>query len=351
MRRTTTTWGDPRDDAALTERWARAAAAHPSPFTGPDVVEAWRRAFAPDADVQACVVTDADEVVGAWAFRCDGGRLSAAANVHVPMVVPYARDARALAALTDAVVARGAELDVPDLELGPDLDAAIAGACRRHGARRVFSAAAPSPYVDTSGGSFAAWRAATHPTWLSRLARYRRQMDRRHELRIAVGDDDDPLALYRDGLVVEASGWKGEQGTAIAQNAATRGYYATLVERWHATGELRLSGLWLDGELAAFDLGVARAGRWYSLKTGYAEHRRTLSPGLVLRLAIVERCFDTGVLAHDLLGEHADWKDRLASGDRVLRRLRLYPRRPAPIARYLWKTRVRRPLAALAHRG
>lgn len=335
-------WLDADDLAARTRAWEAAARRAASPFAGPELFEAWWPAFGAGRPLATCALLDGEEVAALWPLVDDGGPLRALANEHTPLVAPFARDAHALHRLVDAVVATGRELDLADIELTPALHDALVDTCRRHRARMVLRTAMTAPYVDTSSGDLAAWRATTHPTWLARLARYGRQMERRHGLRIDLGlDGAAPESLLTGGFAIEAGGWKGRAGTAIAQDDAAEGFYRAAAAAWSQTGELRLSGLWLGDALAAFDLGVERGGRWYSLKTGYAEEHRRLVPGLVLRLAIIEHCFTTGLQAHDLLGDHADWKDKLASGTRDLRRVRVYPRRPAPMARWAWRAHVR----------
>ena len=77
----------------------------------------------------------------------------------------------------------------------------------------------------------------------------------------------------------------------------------------------------LDGHWAAFDLCLLYGDRLYLLKTGYDERFRRLAPGLVMRLSIVERCFELGIDAHELLGDEAEWKRKFATGERAPRGL------------------------------
>jgi hypothetical protein len=60
------------------------------------------------------------------------------------------------------------------------------------------------------------------------------------------------------------------------------------------------------GETAAFDFCLLHCGRLYLLKTGFDERFRRLAPGLVMRLSIIERCFESGLDVHELLGEESD---------------------------------------------
>jgi CelD/BcsL family acetyltransferase involved in cellulose biosynthesis len=88
----------------------------------------------------------------------------------------------------------------------------------------------------------------------------------------------------RRGFEVEASGWKGKAGTAIASERATADFYRSLARDLHSRGELRFSYIVADGHFLAFDFALVQNGRYHLLKTGYDEAFRSFAPGLVLRL-------------------------------------------------------------------
>jgi CelD/BcsL family acetyltransferase involved in cellulose biosynthesis len=187
--------------------------------------------------------------------------------------------------------------------------------------------------VDTRG-SFDAYRAAMKGRWRE-LERRGRKLEREHDVRyeLITGPDDLGAALAR-GLAVEASGWKGAGGTAILSAADTHAFYRAVARGFHATGRLKLSELWLDGRVVAFDLSLLHRGRLHLLKTGYDERVRSLGPGLVLRRAVIERCFELGLEAHELLGDDMPWKRLFATSERRHRRFTAFGRHPVPLAHY-----------------
>src|SRR6185369_5086932 len=97
---------------------------------------------------------------------------------------------------------------------------------------------------------------------------------------------------------------KGASGTAIISDPRTETFYREVASSFAERDELRLSRVVLDGHWAAFDLCL--------LKTGYDERFRRLAPGLVMRLSIIERCFELGLEAHELLGDDTEWKRKFA---------------------------------------
>jgi CelD/BcsL family acetyltransferase involved in cellulose biosynthesis len=180
----------------------------------------------------------------------------------------------------------------------------------------MTSAHSVSPVVDTDG-PFAEWRAWSKHRWGAPLERFRRKMRRDHDGQIAAVEAPEDLGAVLDaGFAVEASGWKGAAGTAILSSPATTAFYRRVAEAFHARDALRVSTITLDGRLAAFDLCLLVDGRLYLLKTGFDESFRKLAPGLVLRLSVIERCFELGLRAHELLGDQAEWKAKFATSER-----------------------------------
>jgi hypothetical protein len=160
-------------------------------------------------------------------------------------------------------------------------------------------------------------------------------MEREHTVRYELVRSPERLdSELARGLAVEASGWKGAAGTAIVSSPDTLAFYRAVARGFHRTGRLRLSELWLDGRVVAFDLALLHGRRLHLLKTGYDESVRALAPGLVLRRAVVERCFELGLEAHELLGDDMPWKRLFATDERRHMRFAAYGPRPVPLARY-----------------
>ena len=95
---------------------------------------------------------------------------------------------------------------------------------------------------------------------------------------------DDLLA---EGFEVEARGWKGLRGTAVASDPQTLSFY-TEVARWAASRDLlRLAFLRVDGRALAFHFSLESEGKHYLLKPGYDERFRKAGPGTVLTYRMI----------------------------------------------------------------
>lgn len=109
-------------------------------------------------------------------------------------------------------------------------------------------------------------------------------------------------------LAVEASGWKGAQGSAIALDPALVGFYRRVARDAAARGALALRLLLLDGRAVAAHLGIVHRGVYYLPKTGYDEGLASASPGQLLQREVLAECEARGLAGFDFLGPDMAWK-------------------------------------------
>lgn len=328
---------------ALAEDWDHLLAADSRPFDLHCWYAAWWEAFGRGRELAVCTARRDGRLVGVLPLAREGSRLTAMANSHSPVFRPLARDDETGRSLLRTALEEGAsQLELIALPEGEPTLAALNG--RGRNAEPMIPLLAPgqvSPIVDTSG-DFDAWRQGSKPRWGAPLERFRRKMARDHEAELSIVEPPGELETeLEDGFRVEASGWKGEAGTAILSSPETHAFYRAVGRAFHARDQLRLSRIVLDGRTAAFDLCLLHGGRLYLLKTGFDESFRRLAPGLVMRLSIIERCFELELDAHELLGDDSEWKRKFATGARAHVNLLAYPRRPLGAARYGYRAHLR----------
>ena len=195
-------------------------------------------------------------------------------------------------------------------------------------------------------GDFQSYRKPRKSRWRV-YERRRRKLDREHEASYFLMEPPSDFEQeLREGLAVESSGWKGREGTAITSVEETRTFFTEMARAYHQLGLLSLSGLRVDGKLAAFDLGIMSRNRYYLLKTGYDEDLQTYSPGMALRRTAVEESFDRGLEAYELLGSEMAWKEVFANDRREHLLFGAYRRRAAAMV-HLSARRARRRLKPL----
>lgn len=118
-------------------------------------------------------------------------------------------------------------------------------------------------------------------------------------------DADRALAAF---LSLEAKGWKGERGTAIALDPALVSFYARVIRDAARRGALAARALLLDGRVVAFHLGLVHGGAYWLPKTAYDEALSWGSPGQLLQREVLAECEARGLSRFEFLGPDMEWK-------------------------------------------
>ena len=127
-------------------------------------------------------------------------------------------------------------------------------------------------------------------------------------LRCVSGNGADLARALDDAFRIEASGWKGEGGTAVQCDADTAQFYRTLAQHEAGSGRLTLYFLDLNGEPIAFHYGLRYRDRYYLLKPGYLATYASYSPGQLLMTEVLRDLVQHGVREFDFLGHNMPWK-------------------------------------------
>jgi CelD/BcsL family acetyltransferase involved in cellulose biosynthesis len=102
-------------------------------------------------------------------------------------------------------------------------------------------------------------------------------------IRTVSGADTDGRAALEDFLRIEASGWKGREGTAMASDPTTDAFAKAVF----AGPDVEFDVLALDGKAIAVTVNLIRNGAVFTIKTAYDEDHRPASPGAMLDLHLI----------------------------------------------------------------
>jgi CelD/BcsL family acetyltransferase involved in cellulose biosynthesis len=151
------------------------------------------------------------------------------------------------------------------------------------------------------------WLAGTRPKFRSHLRRARRQLEEQGTLELKHYGTADPEALKKF-YDLEASGWKGAEGTAIKCDARTQQFYDTVAQVAARDGYLSLDFLELNGKPIAGHFGFNLRGRYFLAKAGYDEAFRRHGPGQLLVSEILGQTPQRGLHEFDFVGP-ATWDE------------------------------------------
>ena len=175
----------------------------------------------------------------------------------------------------------------------------------------------PNPYVPVPADPELLNQMPLNSRLRTKLRQARRELGKRGSLNFFRVDLDDRGAL--DGFYqLEASGWKGQQGSAIACSMRTRQFYDEIA-KWAARfGYFSLYMLELNGQLLAAHFSLTSANRCYSPKVAYNETFKQFAPGHLIMGEILRDCAQRGIQGFDITGSNDDWKMKWTSQTRAV---------------------------------
>ena len=314
------------DPQAVERQWEGLSEATAAPpWFRPGWVLPWWRAFGGGSLVLA-VLRDDGNVSALVPLSKRLGVLRSTSNWHTPSFGVVAESDESRSRLIREVTSFGArQLAMYFVERGGPDDRALKAEVERGRFRLLERVLERSPYVSTGGG-WDAYESGLGRKLKSELRRRRRRFEESGSLQISVSAGGSDLdRLLDEGFAVEAAGWKGSRGSAIASEPKTRAFYSE-VAHWAAGRRwLRLAFLRVDGKALAFDYAIEFGGSHYLLKTGFDPAWHKLGPGMLLRYEMLRRCFEAGLESYEFLGRDEPWKLQWAKDLRPRLVLQLFP--------------------------
>jgi CelD/BcsL family acetyltransferase involved in cellulose biosynthesis len=185
-------------------------------------------------------------------------------------------------------------------------------------------------------GSFETYWSSRGTNLRHNLARRGRRMEEQGiaaEL-IALRNPDDMADGIREYGRLESSGWKGKNGTAVAEDNAQGKFYREVLEQFCARKEAVIYQYRLNGKVAASDLCLHHNGMMVVLKTAYDEELESFSPALQMRRHILQQIYvEQEVTVVEFYGPVKDWHLRWCDQVRTMYHVNCF--------RHSWVERVK----------
>ncbi len=143
------------------------------------------------------------------------------------------------------------------------------------------------------------------------LGAKRRKELRRQERRLGelgtlicehLGREDDVDGWIEDFLRIEASGWKGREGTALGLREGEQRYFRRVMHNAFQAGQLMMLRLRLNGETISAQVNFRSGTGAFAFKVAFDERYARYSPGVLLELENIR-------LQLDGVGDQAEWMD------------------------------------------
>jgi CelD/BcsL family acetyltransferase involved in cellulose biosynthesis len=157
------------------------------------------------------------------------------------------------------------------------------------------------------------------------LRRLSRRLQETLDAPLIVRDESESAAEVERFMALEASGWKGERGSAMLARPRWAGFFRQLCENFRAVGRLQLLALGSEERAVSYKCNLLTADGVFCFKIAFDESLSHYRPGLQLELRMLEifrnemrqmwldSCADLG----SAMLEHL-WPERRTIGSSVL---------------------------------
>jgi CelD/BcsL family acetyltransferase involved in cellulose biosynthesis len=219
---------------------------------------------------------------------------------------------------------RAGNADVIRLDHVPESSPTLAAGldvAREHGWRTVVEDTFVTPLRALSTSR--AWDHGLRSSFKYRLRNRLKRLAARGDVEFEmVSSAQGVTAVLPKFYQLEASGWKGAQGTAIVQQPSVKRLYDELTIR--ACGDVRIALLTVAGTPIAAQVLRVCGRTLFMLKIAYDEAYGLFVPGQLLTARVVQYGIQQGMEALDFLADNAPWKEIWATGFVPHRRMLLF---------------------------
>jgi CelD/BcsL family acetyltransferase involved in cellulose biosynthesis len=223
------------------------------------------------------------------------GWLHSNAFCGVPLVMAGQEDAfwRTMLAHFDRSARRALFLHLPQLPVEGPVAKALDRVLAEDGRRNYIAEQHQRALLARNLAPDAYLAAAMPQKKRKELRRQRSRLAEEGTLSFERVEGEDGLAEWiAEFLALEAAGWKGAAGSALASDEAALAFFAEALAGAAAAGKLERLALRLDGRPVAMLINFLTPPGAYSFKTAFDENYARFSPGMLLQLenlALLER--------------------------------------------------------------
>lgn len=177
-------------------------------------------------------------------------------------------------------------LHVPRLTEDGPLHRALIDAARGRGGEAVVVHREERALLASDLSPAAYWDAAVRAKKRKELRRQANRLADEGVVQFRRWQAGDPPGPWIDAfLALEARGWKGRAGSALASNSDTQAWFRAIVPAAAAAGRLDMRALDLDGRPLAMLVNFLCPPGGFSFKTAFDEDYARFSPGVLLQQA------------------------------------------------------------------
>lgn len=184
-------------------------------------------------------------------------------------------------------------LVLPDMRLDGAVASMLGSVAEARGLPLVVTGRVERAFLESRLDGEAYLKASLNSNRYREFRRLKRKLAEQGELVHSVARGPDDIRLAIEGfLALEAAGWKGRKGTAMAIDRYRAAFAREAVHGLAEQDLCRIHSLTLDGKLIASLIVFVEAGVAYTWKTAYDENFSAFSPGVLLMIEATKQHLD-----------------------------------------------------------
>jgi CelD/BcsL family acetyltransferase involved in cellulose biosynthesis len=139
-----------------------------------------------------------------------------------------------------------------------------------------------------------------------------------------VSRDEDPKKIENAVWEVEKNSWKHHAGTGLDASKITKDFYSRIFSQASEDGNLYMALMEHEKRPVAYDFNWAAGDTVFSLKMGFDERYRNISPGKMLFAYTIKKSIEDGFRYHELMGVNEDFKNEWTDKSKTHSRFHVY---------------------------
>ncbi|MFT5692843.1 MAG: hypothetical protein ACI92E_002179 [Oceanicoccus sp.] len=142
---------------------------------------------------------------------------------------------------------------------------------------------------------------------------------------------------FKEFLVIEESGWKGEKGTAIGQLAHSEEFHYALCETAATEGQMHWDKLYAGGKLVAMSMVIHKASNLWVVKTAFSHEFNACSPGTIGLTELLKSAIEDKTITSVRMITNYSWLDRWVPNVETYRGARIFGKNlPGKLASFVF---------------
>lgn len=299
-------------DSLLKDAWNRLSKRCRSPLVAQEWYAACAKTFYPCEDLLISVLFERGSAVAILPLACRrlGGIRYAemlGSSVHFEPAGFLYESADKLEEIGRKLAASGMPLKLSKLMLSKEEDQRIRSILSANGYKTIAHVTR-SPWLSLDG-AWEEYESSLSSSRRSSIRRGFRRLAKKGNVGVQVIRDfsRDLQGVLDEAFSIEASGWKGENGTAIDHDARLKRFFCDYAPAAARAGILRIFFLRVGGTGVAMVMAVEFAARLWILKIGFDQQWAFGSPGIVLMHETIKWAFSQNLEAYEFLGRDESW--------------------------------------------